>query len=228
MFGQFGVWAEGFGLSGVGYHAIAGAECNSEETVSCDSVVRTFFDLAPDWVDTCLAAKPIDEYIVASSYAAEVYLVTGLRVATNLTFSSEAAKSASADAKAGASVPNAPVEAGLEGDCKSEKTQALGFQSSDIIVRFRVKKYRYRKKSLFSKERKLEGHTVLRGAEMLDDKTGAKKLLKFEEIPIQEEILARRRLKTWKPLTQNVGSNNMVHNSAEHPSEWSASPDPAT
>ncbi|KAJ3489096.1 hypothetical protein NLG97_g6065 [Lecanicillium saksenae] len=191
--GQFGVWAEAFGLSGVGGHANAGGERNSEETVSCDSVVTTFFDPAPDWVDTCLASKPVNEYIVESSYAAEVYLVTGLKVATNLIYSSEAAKSANADAKAGASVPSAPVEAGLEGDYKLEKTQALGIQSSDIIVGFRVKKYRYRKKSLFSKERKLEGHTVLRGAEMLDDKTGPKKLLKFEEMPIQEEILAQER-----------------------------------
>ncbi|TQV98983.1 hypothetical protein V2A60_007325 [Cordyceps javanica] len=191
--GQFGVWAEALGLSGVGGHANAGAERNREETVSCASVVTTFFDPDPDWVDACLAARPINNYMVASSYAAAVYLVTGLKVATNLTFGSEATKSAGADAKAGASVPDAPVQVGLEGDFKSERMQALGFQSSDIIVGFRVRKYRYKKKSLFGKERKLEGQTVLHGAEMLDDKPGPKKLLAFEEIPIQEEILAQEK-----------------------------------
>lgn len=188
--GRFGIWAEALGMGGLRGHASAGGERNSEETLSCDSVVTTYFDPTDEWVAKCLAAKPVDDYIVGSAYAAGVYIVTGLKVAMSLSFGGEATKSGDADVKVGVSVPQAPVGAGAEGNVKAEKTQAIGFKSSDIVVGFRVKKYRYKKKSLFNRERKLDGQHFIRGAEMLDDK-GSKTPLNFEEVLIEEETLAQ-------------------------------------
>ncbi|KAJ2991675.1 hypothetical protein NUW58_g2435 [Xylaria curta] len=91
------------------------------------------------------------------------------------------------------------VAGGVEGNVNAEKSQTLGFQSTDIVVGFRVKKYRYKKKSLFSKERKPEGELFINGAEMLDDKVGpAKKLGKFEEAPIEEEVSAQKEAEKQK------------------------------
>ncbi|KAL6886895.1 hypothetical protein GGI43DRAFT_426225 [Trichoderma evansii] len=152
--GKFGIWAEALGLSGVGGQASAGGERSNKETFSCDSIVTTYFDPTDEWVVNCLAAKT---------------------VATNLVFGCETAQSANAETKVGISVPQTPVAVGLDGNVNVEKNQTLGFQSTDIVVGFRVKKYRYKKKSLFSKERKLEGKLSISGAEMLDDKAGPAK-----------------------------------------------------
>ncbi|KAL7948568.1 hypothetical protein V8C42DRAFT_314861 [Trichoderma barbatum] len=195
--GKFGVWAEAMGLSGVGGHASAGGEQSNEETFSCDSVVTTYFDPTDEWVSKCLAAKPVDDYIVGSGYGKEVYIVTGLKVATNLTFGCEAAQKVNADGKLGFNVSKAPVRGGVEGDINKEKSQTLGFRSTDIVVGFRVNKYRYKKKSLFSKGRKLEDKMFIKGAEMLDNKAGpVKKLDQFEEVPIEEEVLAQQEAQT--------------------------------
>ncbi|KAK4166194.1 hypothetical protein QBC43DRAFT_314201 [Cladorrhinum sp. PSN259] len=191
--GKFGIWAKTLGLSGVGGHSSAGGEWSNHETFSCDSVVTTYFDPTNEWVAKCLAAKPVDDYIVGSGYKKEVYIVTGLKVATNLTFGSEAAQSANADSKVGANVPQAPVAGGVEGNVNAEKSQNLSFQSTDIVVGFRVKKYRYKKKSLFSGERKPRGTLFIKGAEMLDDKAGpVKNLDEFEEVSIEEEVSAQK------------------------------------
>lgn len=191
--GEFGVWAEALGLRGVGGHAHTGGGRSNEESVSCDSILTTYFDPTDEWVSKCLAAKPIDDYIVGSGYKREVYIITGLKVAKNLTFGSEAAQNASAKAKAGANVPQVQVVGGIEVAVNAERGQTLGFRSSDIVVGFRVSKYRYKKKSLFGKERKREGELFIKGAEMLDDKVGpAKKLDRFEEVPMEEEASAQR------------------------------------
>ncbi|RYP46074.1 hypothetical protein DL768_007666 [Monosporascus sp. mg162] len=191
--GKFGVWAEALGLSGVGGHANAGGERSNMETFSCDSVVTTYFDPTEEWVAKCLAAKPVDDYIVGSGYKKEVYIITGLKVATNLTFGCEAVQNANADAKVGGNVSQAPVAGGVEGNVNAEKSQTLGFQSIDIVVGFRVRKYRYKNKGLFGRERKPEGKLFIKGAEMLDDKAGpAKKLDQFEEVLIEEEVSAQK------------------------------------
>jgi hypothetical protein len=191
--GQFGVWAKALGLSSVGGKASAGGERSNDETFTCESVVTKYFDPTDEWVARCLAAKPVDDYIVGSGYKKEVYLITGLKVAKNLSFDSEAVRKAKAEGKAEASVPQAPLESGVEGNVTKEKSQTLGFQSNDIVVGFRVRKYRYKKKSLFSKERKPEGKSFVKGAEMLDDKAGPsqKKLDQFEEVLITEEVPAQ-------------------------------------
>lgn len=187
--GQFGVWAKRLGLGAAGR---VGGERSIEEVFSCDSIVTTCFDPTDEWVADCLAAKPVDDYIVGSGYKKEVYIITGLKVATNLTFSNEAARRASAEAKVGVHAPQAPVAGGVGGDVSREASQTLGFRSTDIVVGFRVRKYRYKKKSLFGTERKLEDRPFVKGAEMLDGRTRPlTKLNQFEEVPIVEEILAQ-------------------------------------
>ncbi|KAI1317241.1 hypothetical protein F5Y16DRAFT_153505 [Xylariaceae sp. FL0255] len=191
--GKFGLWAKTLGLSGIGGNADVSGGWSNRETFSCDSVVTTYFDPTDEWVAKCLAAKPVDDYIVGSGYKKEVYVVTGLKVARNITFGSEAAQNADADAKVGAEVPQALVEIGVEGNVHAGKSQVLGFQSTDVVVGFRVRKYRYKKKSLFGRQRKLEGKLYIDGAEMLDDKAApVRKLDQFEEVPIEEELLAQK------------------------------------
>ncbi|UKZ68626.1 uncharacterized protein TrAtP1_009651 [Trichoderma atroviride] len=158
----------------------ANSERSNKETFSCDNIVTTYFDSTGEWVAKCLAAKTVQEYIIGSGYRKPVFIITGLKVATNLEFGSEATQNANADTKVGVNVPQAP-------------NQFLGFQSSDIVVGFRVKKYQYKRESLFSRERKLVGEIFTKGAEMLDDTARPSRSLdEFEEIAIEEEIVAQR------------------------------------
>ncbi len=185
------VWAKKLGLDSTGH---AGGAQSNEETFSCDSIVTTYFDPTNEWVAKCLTAKPVDDYIVGSGYKNEVYIITGLKVATNLTFGNEAARNVNTEVKIGVNVPQDSVVVGLEGPINKEKVQELRFKSSDIIVGFRVKKYRYKKKGLFRKGRELESQLFIKGAEMLDNKTGpvsSTKLNQFEEAPIPEEDIAQ-------------------------------------
>ncbi|EHK48573.1 hypothetical protein TRIATDRAFT_93597 [Trichoderma atroviride IMI 206040] len=171
----------------------ANSERSNKETFSCDNIVTTYFDSTGEWVAKCLAAKTVQEYIIGSGYRKPVFIITGLKVATNLEFGSEATQNANADTKVGVNVPQAPVTVGIEGAMNMEKNQFLGFQSSDIVVGFRVKKYQYKRESLFSRERKLVGEIFTKGAEMLDDTARPSRSLdEFEEIAIEEEIVAQR------------------------------------
>ncbi|PON20789.1 hypothetical protein TGAM01_v210297 [Trichoderma gamsii] len=191
--GKFGAWAEGLGLSGVGGHTSAGGDRSNKETFSCDNIVTTYFDPTDEWAAKCLAAQTVQEYIIGSRYRKPVYIITGLKVATNLIFSFEAAENANADTKAGVSVPQTSVAVGIEGTVNTEKNQSLGFQSTGIVVGFRVKKYRYKRRSPFSRDKKLEGELFTEGAEMLDDKARpTKNLAEFEDVTIDEEIEAQR------------------------------------
>lgn len=190
--GTFGAWAEVLGLSGGGHASVSGERSN-KETFSCDSIVTTYFDPTDEWVARCLAAKTVQEYIVGSGYRKPVFIITGLKVATNLVFGSEAAQNVNVDTKVGVSVPQTPVTVGIEGTVNTDKTQSLGFQSSDIVVGFRVKKYQYKRKSLFGRERKLVGELLTKGAEMLDDMAKPRNSSdEFEEVVIMEEIEAQR------------------------------------
>ncbi|KAI9684272.1 MAG: hypothetical protein M1822_005745 [Bathelium mastoideum] len=191
--GQFGVWAKVLGLNGIGGNVSGRGEHSNNETFQCDSVVTTYFDPTDEWVAKCLAVKSVDDYIVGSGYKKEVYLITGLKVAKNLSFDNEVVRKPKAEGKVEASAPQVPLGVGVEGNATKEKSQTLGFQSDDIVVGFRVRKYRYKKKSLSSKERKLEGVPFVKGAEMLDDKIepSQNRLDRFEEVPINEEVSVR-------------------------------------
>jgi hypothetical protein len=190
--GDFGIWTKALGRGGVGGSVNSHGERHREETFSCDNIVTTYFDPTADWVNKCLSAKPVNDYIVGSGYKKEVYIITGLKVATNLTFGNEAVRKINGKAEAEAKGPQALVTVGIAANAGHEKSQMFKFQSTDIVVGFRVKGYRYKKKSLFGKERKLEGRPFNKGAEMLGDKAGPFKVLdQFEEVPIPEEVSAQ-------------------------------------
>ncbi|XDG05177.1 hypothetical protein ABKA04_004792 [Annulohypoxylon sp. FPYF3050] len=190
--GNFGVWAQFLGSESLGAHVNGSRERSGEETVSCDNVVTTYFDPTGDWVDECLAVDSVKSYIVGSGYKSEVYIVTGLKVATNLTFGSEAALKGNVNAKMGVGTPNVPV-AGLELGINSDKSRSLQFQSTDIVVGYRVKKYRYKRVHLLSRERKLDGKLATKGAQMLDDRPTdtPNKSSRYEEVLIEEEASAQ-------------------------------------
>ncbi|EFY87264.1 hypothetical protein MAC_06712 [Metarhizium acridum CQMa 102] len=93
------------GLRCVGGVASVGGESSNEETFSCDSILTTYFDPTDDWVSKCLASMPVHDYTVGSACTKEVYIITGLKVATNLHFGSEAVRKADADTRVGVNMP---------------------------------------------------------------------------------------------------------------------------
>jgi len=194
--GEFGVWAKVLSL-GLGGSAKAGGKKDAGQTVSCEGVVTTYFDPDDGYVARCLAAKPVNDFIVGSGYEADVYMVTGLKVAKGLVFGDNVSSEARGEVEVSAQPPATDVEAGVRGKMSGEKKHELEFTVDDIVVGFRVTRYRYVSASMnpFSKKKKLVEDEYLDGAEMMDDKVAELKepRLEFEAVPLDEEAVAEEK-----------------------------------
>lgn len=173
----------------------AGASSGLERTVSCDSIVTTYFDPDPSgtYFNECLKKKPVQEWLQQSDNGtADLYLVTGLKVAKGLKFN----KSSSSEKHAEASVTvkglsTAAVDAGITGEAKNDKKQELEFTADDIVIAYRVNRYQCVKK-WFSRDRTVKSRGVLDG-NMMDDNDSGDQLSEtvFIMLPIEEEATPR-------------------------------------
>ncbi|KAL6413098.1 hypothetical protein AUP68_02596 [Ilyonectria robusta] len=187
-------WAKVVGLP-VDGSVTAGASKGLEKTVSCDSIVTTYFDPDPSgaYFKECLAKKPIQEWLQASeNNTAELYLVTGLKVAKALRFNKSSSSEQHADVAVRVKgLPTDAVDAGITGDAKNDKKQELEFTADDIVIAYRVNRYQCIKK-WFSRDRTIKNKGVLNG-NMMDDNDSGDQLSEtvFTLLPIQEEAATR-------------------------------------
>ncbi|OTA54028.1 hypothetical protein K449DRAFT_389560 [Hypoxylon sp. EC38] len=98
----------------------------------------------------------------------------------------------SAQAGLSVNVPQALVAGEIKGDIKEERIQTLGFQSTDIVVGFRVKKCRYKKKHLFFGELKLNNELYIRGAQSLSHEPPPHEPVEREPIQVIKVHLAQQ------------------------------------
>ncbi|KAI3320649.1 hypothetical protein HD806DRAFT_505782 [Xylariaceae sp. AK1471] len=190
---NFKAWAKALGLP-VGASTNIGASKDLERTVSCESIVTTYFDPDPagKYVRECLAVTPIQDWLEGSDdYTADLYLVTGLKVAKKLRFNKSDSTECHVVAEAEARDPNANViEAGVAGELTAENQQALEFSVDDIVIGYRVNLYRCRR-LLFRKGRKTIDKGVLEGDMMDGREAGEQPQTDFEVLLIPEELAAR-------------------------------------
>ncbi|OTA93909.1 hypothetical protein M434DRAFT_30415 [Hypoxylon sp. CO27-5] len=171
---ELGFWAKVAGQIGISGYINLSGEQNNEETFSCDNIETIYFDPTDEWVAKCLDKKPVRDYMESSWYGREVYIIKGLKVAKSFTFGSAAL-----------------VAGEIKGDIK-EKIQTLDFQSTDIVVGFRVKKCRYKKKHLFFGELKLDNELYIRGAQSLSLEPPPREPVEREPIQVIKVHLAQQ------------------------------------
>ncbi|KAJ2987332.1 hypothetical protein NUW58_g4565 [Xylaria curta] len=190
---NFKAWAKALGLP-VGASADVGGSKDLERTVSCESIVTTYFDPDPagKYLRECFAVTPIQDWLENSDdYTADLYLVTGLKVAKDLKFNKSDSSEYHLGAEVEAKDPDANVvDAGAAGEITNENQQALEFSVNDIVVGYRVNLYRC-KRSWFKKTRKTADKGVLEGNMMDGRGGGEQRETDFEALPIPEELAAR-------------------------------------
>lgn len=186
-------WAKVLG-SGIKGSAKVAHKRDSEEIVSCESLVTTYFDPDEEYVKQSLNTQSVQDYLIGSGFKAVVFLVTGLKVAKQLSFGEIRSKENSGKANVSvAPVPGAPAAAGVSGSLAGGASHSLNFDTGDIIVGVRVTRYRYKNVSIlpWKKGTKLVENDVLEGAELYADEEkdeDERPLYDFEEVPIEEEL----------------------------------------
>ncbi|KAL7943957.1 hypothetical protein V8C42DRAFT_327292 [Trichoderma barbatum] len=181
----------------VGASAGIGGSRDLENTVSSESIVTTYFDPDPagDYVKKCLAVKPIQDWLdAAKGHSADLYIVTGLKVAKKLKFNKSSTAELHAEVEAKASEPHTnAVDAGASAGIGGKDHQELEFEVDDIVIGSRLNKYHCVKR-LFRKGREIQDQGFLDG-DMMNDQTkeAEQPEIDFELVPIAEESGAREK-----------------------------------
>lgn len=203
---NFSAWFKALGVS-AGASVNAGCSRDLEKTVSCDSIITSYFDPDPagDYMRQCLAAKPIQAWLDASNkHTANLYMITGLKVARNLKFNKSSAAEMHARAGIEAKEPHtSAVEGGVSVDVSGSTKQDLEFGVDDIIIGYRVQYFQCVRKR-FRKERSTKDKGILegnlmnhRGSEAEQPETTFKLLPIPEEMTALEQAIADNATECW-------------------------------
>ncbi|KAK3361556.1 hypothetical protein B0T24DRAFT_599266 [Lasiosphaeria ovina] len=194
--GHGGVWARSLIAQGVGASASASAQSETTSKVACDAIVTTYFDPDRAYVARSLASGDVSEHFAGSGYEDDVYLVTGLKVAKKLRYSSSTSAQRAASAEVAACEPHTGTEIGAGAGGSSDNAYTVGFDVDDVVVGFRVRRYAYVPASAWnplSKKKRLEGSDYLENAsmheEVKEDIAGPE--ASYEQVPIEEEVEAQ-------------------------------------
>lgn len=189
--GKFEVWVKTLTEHIGGSAAVSGSSDN-ENTVACEKVVTTYFDPDEMYLSDSLAAKPIQEYLKGSrGWTAELYMVTGLKVAKKLGYNKSNASKGDVSGHVGAKDPQTGIGGGIGAHVGEESKHDLEFAVTDIVVGYRVNKYRcVRRLNPSRKDRKVKDDGLLEGEMMSDAEVKAEQPdVQFEELPIPEEAI---------------------------------------
>ncbi|KAL8375695.1 hypothetical protein RB595_007012 [Gaeumannomyces hyphopodioides] len=187
-------WLKALGLP-VGASANVSGSKHLENTVTCESIVTTYFDPDPagEYVKKCLAVKPIQDWLdAAKRHSADLYIVTGLKVARKLKFNKSSTSELQAGGEIEAREPHTDaIGAGTGVDVGGRNQQELEFETDDIVIGIRLNKYHCVKR-LLRKERNIRDQGLLDGDMMDDQKEVAEQPeIDFELMPISEEATTK-------------------------------------
>lgn len=178
------------------------ASSELENGVECDAVTTTYFD-DPDgsaYIKSCLDVKPIHDRLeisaAAGAHALNLYVVTGLKVAHNLRYNRENKRENSGKLEVSAKDPNTQVGGGVGAEAVHQKRKRVEFKVDDIVIGYRVNKYRcvrkwFKKDWSKKDEGQLEGNMQASGdGDDQDDEEG-QMVTQFEVLVDEDEAAAR-------------------------------------
>lgn len=203
---NFKAWLQARGLPVEGSVSVGGSK-EVENDMSCESIVATYFDPDHAYVKDCLAVKPIQDWLDNTNSSANLYLVTGLKVAKKLKFNNSSTAEHRVKGEIQVSEPYTNVvDAGAGIDVSGTDQKKLGFEVDDIVIGTRF--YRVKcVKRFFHKAWDIKPIGVFDGdmrghrADMMSYREGmtsdGKEAVEqpdgidFEPLPILEETIAR-------------------------------------
>ncbi|KAI0153428.1 hypothetical protein BJ166DRAFT_356378 [Pestalotiopsis sp. NC0098] len=186
-------WLRACGLP-VGAAAEIGGSQDLENSVSCESVVTTYFDPDAAYITKCLDVQPIKDHLqAAKGYSADLFVVTGLKVAKQLKFNRSDATEVHARAEGRLAEPHTgAVDTGAGVDVGETQKRDLEFETNDIVIGLRLNKYHCVKR-IFGHGRRIHDQGVLDGDMMSGHTKGTNEHaeISFEEACIPEESTVR-------------------------------------
>lgn len=193
---NFAAWVKAAGLP-AGASAAAGTTKNATESVSCESIVTTYFDPDPSgsYMRSALAVKPVQDWLEGfDGHWTELYLITGLKIAKGLDFMKSSTAGKDIDGKVELKEPTTnAIETGAEITASREKGRELEFSVNDIVLGFRVNRYRCRR-FWFRKNWTTKDKGIMSGNMMGDEPSENSPVeTEFEPVPMPEEITAREK-----------------------------------
>ncbi|KAG9508293.1 hypothetical protein J7337_001857 [Fusarium musae] len=170
--GKFEAWVKAFSDYTRGSAAISGSS-DAENTITCDEVLTTYFDPDDEYLNASFAIPQVQLVLEGTSrWTFVFYMITGLKVAKGLAYNKSKTSQAEAEGQLGVQEPRTGMGAALSGNMRRENNRSLEFSVSDIVVGYRVNKYRcVRRLNLLNKERKFIDDGLVQG-EMMDDMEG--------------------------------------------------------
>nr|RBQ99292.1 hypothetical protein FVER53263_11627 [Fusarium verticillioides] len=191
--GTFEAWVKAFSDYVRGSAAISGSD-DAENTITCDEVLTTYFDPDDEYLNASFGIPQVQLVLEGSSkWSSVFYIITGLKVAKNLEYNKSKTRQEEVEGQLGVQEPQTGTGAALSGGIRRENNRSLEFSVSDIVVGYRVDKYRcVRRLNLFNKERKLVDDGLIEG-EMMDDTedNAPQPDVSFEYVPMSgEEIVS--------------------------------------
>jgi hypothetical protein len=176
------------------------ASTDLENGVECDAVITTYFD-DPDgsaYIKSCLDVPPIRDRLEASGAAGrhvvDLYVETGLKVARNLRYNLANERKKQGKLKVSATDPNTQTGGGVRAAAVGEKRKRVEFTADDIVIGYRVSKYRcvrkwFRKEWSRRDEGQLKGNMQESGDGEDDEEEQV--VTQFEALVDEDEAAAR-------------------------------------
>lgn len=165
-----GIWPRELVLQEIGGGIQTSEVLLNERTAACDAIVTIYFDPDQKYINHSFSCDGVKDYFEGSGYEEDVYMITGLKIAKQLRFSTTTTETSSSSLSSSFTQETRLAEA--------ENTQytALGveFGPGDIVVGFRARRYTFEAPSWnLLRKQKLKGHDYLVGAELHGVSDGA-------------------------------------------------------
>lgn len=186
--GKFEAWVKV--LSGTLTGSInASGSSDNENTISCDKVWTVYFDPDDTYLSDCFGVEPIQKYLEGSrSWTAELYLITGLKVATKLEFNKSNTSQGQFGGHFAAQDPVGGIAAfGVDANLGRKDQHQLEFGVEDIVVGYRVNKYRCVRR-ISGKTRGVKDDGVVEGEMMAQEEAETAHYTQIDAFPIPEEV----------------------------------------
>ncbi|UQC87782.1 uncharacterized protein CLUP02_13301 [Colletotrichum lupini] len=193
--GSFDAWVKILGCLGTestGGSATIAESRDAENTVSCEEIVTTYFDPDDSFLEASFAIEPVRHHLERSrDWTATLYMVTGIKVAKGLEYN----RSNNIQGQIGTQAAidgahNVVAETSIAANFSGANDHSLEFAvASDIVIGFRVNKFRcVRRFGFGKKDRKVKDNGLLTGAMMANDNDNVpQEHIKVEALAISEE-----------------------------------------
>ncbi|KAL9136861.1 MAG: hypothetical protein Q9175_001934 [Cornicularia normoerica] len=186
--GKIGLWTKFLQVLGVGIDFSVNYDIGKTDIYDFDRVETRFF--APDkvYIEESMSSSEVREFIVRSKFRANVYMITGIKVAIGASVTSTKLRQRGIHVQLGVdgTAVGVPLGLGPDVEVSSGRTHGISFDgASDFVFAFRLREI------IYSKRQGIVHREFSKGALFgLEDDHRESAVERQEEVPVDFELLA--------------------------------------